>query len=41
MVGGIILEDTGCLVAPGDLDRDIPGMTDRGFTPPASSAGGS
>jgi hypothetical protein len=34
MVGGIILEDTGCLAAPGDLDQDIPGMTDRDFLPP-------
>ena len=36
MVGGVIIEDTGCLVAPGDLDRDIPGMTDIGYLPAAA-----
>ncbi len=31
MVNGIILEDTGVLADPTDLDRDIPGMTDLDY----------
>jgi hypothetical protein len=31
MVNGIILEETGILAAPADLDRDIPGMTDLDY----------
>ncbi len=38
-VCGVILEDTGCLVGPADLDRDIPGMTDVDFIPPLPDPG--